>query len=169
MALSPQFPGEYKLPKLRKAIFWLSTALCVLTVGGFGYIMVVISNSTDIWQKVGFAGFTIIAGLIWVGISYAFLINNDKCANCGISIRDDYRYCSRCDLQKETELRNTTEPLHCIVPDCDEKIESVNAYKDHYLEKHEDESIAEGISRPSFSKIRITDALYIKKTMIEID
>ena len=163
MALSTGSAGEYKLPKLRTATFWLSTALCILTLMGLGYAIIFSNVTTDIWPKIAGVGMTIFVGFIWIGISYTFLINNDKCANCRISIKDDYTYCNRCDLQKEIEMRNTTETLHCIVGGCDEEIESVDAYKDHYLKKHVNENLAEGYSRPRFEEIRLTDAIYIKK------
>ena len=161
MSFSIKSTDEYKLPKLRKATFWFSTVICVLTVGGFGYIMVVFSNSEDIWQKIGYAALTIFLGFIWIGLSYTFIINNIKCTNCGISIKDDYKYCVECNLQKEKELRNTTETLCCLV--CDANVESFDAFKDHYIKEHEDQPVAEGIFQPSFSKIRTTETLYIKK------
>ena len=159
MAFSTQQSGEYKLPKLRKAV--ASTALCVLSMVGLGNVLLFLDETTDIWTKIGGIIAIVIVGLIWVGLSYAFLINNGKCAKCRI-LKNDYRYCSSCDLEKETELRNTTNPLHCLIPDCDVKIESVDAYQEHYLQNHESEPIAEGIFRPRFSEIRVTDALYIK-------
>lgn len=167
MAISAESGGEYKITKSRKVILAFSMALCVLTLSGFGYLMLsqpdTIIHTVDIWHKVGMMVMILFMGFVWIGISLAFLIDNDKCENCKISIKHDHVYCRQCDMQKEIELRNTPETLHCIVGGCGEEIESVDAYKDHYLKKHVNETMAEGYSRPSFSKIRITDALRIKK------
>ena len=162
MALSFEPTGEYKITKSRKIAFGLSMALCILTMTSFGYALVFGDESKGIWEKIGLGGVTIFIGFIWFGITYAYTIaDKGNCSNCGIAIKDNHIYCVKCDLQKENELRHTSDSLYCIV--CDEEIESVDKFKDHYLKNHELEFIAESICRPSFSKIRITDALFIKK------
>ena len=135
--------------------------MCILTVGGFGYAMVVFSNTEDIWQKIGFAVLTVFLGSIWIGLSYIFIINNTKCANCKILIKDDYKYCDECNLQKEKELRDTKDTLCCLV--CDAEAESFDAFKDHYMKEHENQPVAEGIFQSPFSKIRTTETIYVKK------
>jgi len=132
---------------------------CVLIMSGL-ISMSIFDDSKDVWHKVGITISFIFVGLIWVGMSYVFLINKDKCKKCGISIKDDYYYCNKCDFEKETEFRNSKN-LHCLV--CDRKIESFDAFRGHYVKEHENQVIAEGIFQPPFSKIRTTDTIYIKK------
>ena len=160
-AINTYSGGEYKVPKLRKSMFWFSTALCVLTLTPIELGIIFSDEITDIWPKIGGVIGIVFVGLVWIGMSFVFLINNDKCANCRISIKDDYRFCDKCNLKKEIEFRNTSENLHCLI--CDTKIESFDAFRDHYLKNHENQAIAEGICQPSFSKIRTTDTIYIKK------
>jgi len=136
---------------------------CVLTMSGLGF-MTFPDDTKDIWSKIGITGVWIFLGFIWFGISYVYTIaDKDKCPNCGLAIKDDHRFCDSCDLAIEKKLRNTKEPLHCIVAGCDEIIDSVDSYEKHYMENHEHESIAEGICRPSYSKLRYSDVLYIKE------
>lgn len=132
---------------------------CVLILTGLIYISL-FDDSKDVWHKIGVIIGLIFLGLIWFGISYAFLINKDKCKKCRISIKDDYYYCNKCDFEKETEFRNSKN-LHCLV--CDIKIDSFDAFRGHYVKEHENQPVAEGICQPPFSKIRTTDTVYIKK------
>ena len=129
MTFSSVYTKEYKLSKLRITVLEFSTVLCILTMTGLGFVLMSGGEAENIWQKVGIAIMTVFVALIWIGMSYTFLINNDKCTNCRISIKDDYKYCDECNLQKEIELRNTTETLCCLV--CDAEIESFDAFKDH--------------------------------------
>lgn len=90
---------EYKIPKLRIITFGALMFFCVLILTGLIYISL-FDDSKDVWHKIGVIIGLIFLGLIWFGISYAFLINKDKCKKCRISIKDDYYYCNKCDFEK---------------------------------------------------------------------
>ena len=155
----------FKVKKLRIGFFAFSVVLCVLILSPFTYSVLThtdtILNTMDVWSKIGYVGVLVFIGFVWIGLSFVFIINKGKCATCGISIKDDYSYCSMCDNLKQAEFRSTKEHLYCAV--CDKEISSFDAFKGHYIQEHEDQQVAECIFQPPFSKIRATETVYIKK------
>ena len=65
------------------------------------------------------------------------------------------------------EMQNTTKTLHCMVDGCDDWIGSVDAYKDHYIKRHENQMCSDKHFNPIFSDIRITDVLDIKRNKLK--
>ena len=105
------------LKKIRIGAFVFLAALCALTLSPIAYSILTytdtILNTMDVGSKIAYVGVLIFIGFVRIGLSFVFVINKGKCTTCGISIKDDYSYCSLCDNLKQAEFRSTKETLCC--------------------------------------------------------